>query len=262
MKKYLQFLKFAFKEQLEYRFNFFFGLITMVINDAIFLFIFVVFLSYFTGTWLTFGNFLLIHSIIAFQYAIVNWIFSNIWDLPNIIEEWKLDYYLSFPTNVLAFIASTKIKVHNIWDVLFALIAMIVYALFFQTWSARLFVGKWIFISLFALIFAAGLFVLVWSISFWLQRGSKVRDLFQSFFIVFGSYPPTIFQQKKLIFILVSMVGLYPGVFLPYQMMTGNPNIQNRLVLILASVAMFIFWIFVFYRWLRRYSSWNLVHQM
>lgn len=163
---------------------------------------------------------------------------------------------------MLAFIASTKIKVHNIWDVLFALIAMIVYALFFQTWSARLFVGKWIFISLFALIFAAGLFVLVWSISFWLQRGSKVRDLFQSFFIVFGSYPPTIFQQKKLIFILVSMVGLYPGVFLPYQMMTGNPNIQNRLVLILASVAMFIFWIFVFYRWLRRYSSWNLVHQM
>jgi len=65
--------------------------------------------------------------------------------------------------------------------------------------------------------------------------------LFQSFFIVFGSYPPAIFQQKKLIFILVSMVGLYPGVFLPYQMMTGNPNIQNRLVLILASVAMFVF---------------------
>lgn len=262
MKKYLHFLKFAFKEQLEYRFNFFFGIITMVINDAIFLFIFVVFLSYFTGTWLTFGNFLLIHSIIAFQYAIINGVFSNIWDLPSIIEEWKLDYYLSFPTNVLAFIASTKIKVHNIWDVLFALIAMVVYALFFQSWSVRLFVGKWFLISIFALIFAAGLFVLVWSISFWLQRGSKVRDLFQSFFIVFGSYPPAIFQQKKLIFILVSMVGLYPGVFLPYQMMTGNPNIQNRLVLILASVAMFVFWIFMFYRWLRRYSSWNLVHQM
>lgn len=262
MKKYLQFLKFAFKEQLEYRFNFFFGIITMVINDAIFLFIFVVFLSYFTGTWLTFGNFLLIHSIIAFQYAIINGVFSNIWDLPNIIEEGKLDYYLSFPTNVLWFIACTKIKVHNLWDILFALIAMLVYALFFHTWSARLFVGKWILISVFALIFAAGLFILVWSISFLLQRGSKVRDLFQSFFIVFGSYPPTIFQHKKLIFVLVSLVGLYPWVFLPYQMMTGEANLQNRLILIFASIAMFVFWIFMFYRWLKRYSSWNLVHQM
>jgi len=262
MKKYLQFLKFAFKEQLEYRLNFFFGIITMVINNVIFLFIFVVFLSYFTGTWLTLGNFLLIHSIIAFQYAIVNGIFSNIWDLPNIIEEWKLDYYLSFPTNVLAFIASTKIKVHNLWDVLFAVIAMIIFAIFFESGSARLFIGKWILISLFALVFAAGLFILVWSVSFWLQRGSKVRDLFQSFFLVFWSYPPTIFQQKKLIFVLVSLVWLYPWVFLPYKMMTGSVDIQNRLVLIIASVVMFIVWIFVFYRWLKRYSSWNLVHQM
>ncbi len=262
MKKYLHILSFAFKEQLEYRLNFFLGILTMVVNDAIFLFIFVVFLSYFTGTGLTFGNFLLIHSVIAFQYAIVNWVFSNIWDLPNIIEEWKLDYYLSFPTNVLWFIACAKIKVHNLWDILFALLAMLVYAFHFNDGEAWLFIIKRFVISAFALIFAAGLFILVGSVSFWLQKGSKVRDLFQSFFIVFGSYPPDIFRQKKLIFILVSMVGLYPWVFLPYQMMTGKSNVESRVILILASIAMFIFWIFIFHRWLRRYSSWNLVIQM
>lgn len=262
MKKYLHIISFAFKEQLEYRLNFFLGILTMVINDAIFLFIFVVFLSYFTGTWLTFGNFLLIHSVIAFQYALINWVFANIWDLPNIIEEWKLDYYLSFPINVLGFIACAKIKVHNLWDILFALLAMIVYAFHFHNGAAVPFMIKRIIISAFALLFAIWLFIMVWSISFWLQKWSKVRDLFQSFFLVFGSYPPDIFRQKKLIFILVSMIGLYPWVFLPYQMMVWKSNIESRLILICASIIMFILWIFIFHRWLKRYSSGNLVVQM
>ena len=262
MKKYLQILKFAFKEQLEYRRNFFFGIITMVINDAIFMFIFVIFLAYFTDTDLTFGNFLLIHSVIAFQYAIINWVFSNIGDLPNIIEEWKLDYYLSFPTNVLWFIACAKIKVHNIWDILFALIAMLVYVFYFYDGAIAFFIIKRILISVFALVFSIWLFVMIGSISFRLQKWSKVRDLFQSFFLVFGSYPPDIFKQKKLIFILVSMIGLYPWVFLPYRMMSWKASLQNRLVLVWASIVMFIFWIFIFHRWLKRYSSWNLVVQM
>jgi ABC-type uncharacterized transport system permease subunit len=50
MKNSLNILKFAFKEQREYRLNFIFGIITMVINDFIFLAIFVIFLGYFTGT--------------------------------------------------------------------------------------------------------------------------------------------------------------------------------------------------------------------
>lgn len=262
MKKYLHILSFAFKEQLEYRLNFFLGIFTMVVNDFIFLLIFVVFLSYFTGTWLTFGNFLIVHSIIAFQYALINWVFSNIGNLPNIIEEWKLDYYLSFPTNVLWFIACAKINLHNLWDILFALIAMVVYAFHFHDGAAGPFIIKRLIISVFFLMFAAWLFILVWSVSFWLQKWSKVRDLFQSFFLVFGSYPPDIFRQKKLIFIMVSMIWLYPWVFLPYWMMTGKSNVEMRWILILASIAMFILWIFIFHKWLKRYSSWNLVVQM
>lgn len=262
MKKSLNILKFAFKEQREYRLNFIFGIITMVINDFIFLAIFIIFLWYFTGTWLNFGNFLLIHSIIAFQYAIVNWVFSNIWDLPSIIEEWKLDYYLSFPINTLKFIVLSKIKVHNLWDVLFALVSMIIYAIYFYEWAWYIFVFKWIIIVLIALIFAAGLFIMVGSISFWLQKWSKVRDLFQSFFLVFGSYPPTIFKSDKLMFIMISMIWLYPWVYLPYQMIIWHAGIWNWTVLIVSSLLMFLIWIWIFKRGLGRYSSGNLVVQM
>ena len=262
MKKSLNILKFAFKEQLEYRLNFFLGIITMVVNDFIFLAIFVIFLGYFTGTWLSFWNFLLIHSIIAFQYAIVNWVFSNIWDLPSIIEEWKLDYYLSFPINTLKFIVLSKIKVHNLWDVLFALVSMIIYAIYFYEWTWYVFVSKWIIIVFVALFFAAGLFIMIWSVSFWLQKWSKVRDLFQSFFLVFGSYPPTIFQSDKLMFVLISMIGLYPWVYLPYQMIVGNASVRDWVILFVSGILMFLIWIWIFRRWLRRYSSGNLVVQM
>ena len=114
MKKYLKILGFAFKEQMEYRVNFVISMLTMVFNDFLFLFIYLIFVTYFTGTGLTMGNFILIHSIIAFQYALVNGVFSNIGDLPNIIEEGKLDYYLSFPLDALLFICVSKIKVHNL----------------------------------------------------------------------------------------------------------------------------------------------------
>ncbi|MFZ2150671.1 MAG: ABC-2 family transporter protein [Candidatus Absconditicoccaceae bacterium] len=262
MKKSFNILKFAFKEQLEYRLNFFLGIITMVINDFIFLAIFIIFLGYFTGTGLSFGNFLLIHSIIAFQYAIVNGVFSNIGDLPSIIEEGKLDYYLSFPVNTLKFIVLSKIKVHNLGDVLFALASMIIYAIYFYEGAWYIFVSKRFVIVIVALFFAAGLFIMIGSVSFRLQKGSKVRDLFQSFFLVFGSYPPTIFKSDKLVFVLISMIGLYPGVYLPYQMIIGNASMLDRIILFVSGALMFLIGIWIFKRGLRRYSSGNLVVQM
>ncbi|MDR0282715.1 MAG: ABC-2 family transporter protein [Candidatus Peribacteria bacterium] len=232
MKKYLQILGFAFKEQLEYRRNFFFGIITMVINDAVFLAIFAIFLSYFTGTGLDFGAFLLIFSITAFHYAIVNGMFANLGELSEIIEGGKMDYYLSFPVSPLLFLSTKSIKVHNLGDVLFSLVVIMVYVLVFQEGNVLLFIGKRLMIMLITIFFVMGLFILVGSVSFRLQRGSKVRDLFQSFFIVFGSYPPDIFIHDKTVFILISLVGLYPGVFLPYRMMIGETNLISRLLLL------------------------------
>ncbi|GHV25323.1 hypothetical protein FACS1894176_03510 [Bacteroidia bacterium] len=262
MKKYLQILGFAFKEQLEYRRNFFFGITTMAINDAIFLVIFAIFLSYFSGTGLTFGNFLLIHSMMAFQYALVNGVFSNIGSVSEIIEEGKMDYYLSFPTSPLGFLAITKVKVHNLGDLFFAVISMIIYVVAFCTGNPRIFIAEWLGVMLLSGLFVLGLFLLVGSASFRLQRGSKVRDLFQSFFLVVGSYPPDIYQRDKLLFVLISVVGLYPGVFLPYRILVEGSTLFNWVILALISFAILLIGVLVFYRGLKKYSSGNLVLQM
>ena len=262
MKKYFQILRFAFKEQLEYRRNFFFGIITMVINDAIFMVIFVIFLSYFVGTGLTLGNFLIIMSLTCIQYALIHGCFSNIWSLPEIIEEGKMDYYLSFPLSPLWFLSMAKIKVHNLWDILFGVICLVVYLLYFNEATTLWFSLHRILIMGITLFFVAGLFILVGTVSFYLQRGSKIRDLFQSFYLVFGSYPPDIFKHDKVLFVLISMVGLYPALFLPYQMLLNGATMTNWIILIGSSVLMFLFWIYMFHRGLKRYSSGNLVLQM
>ena len=234
----------------------------MVINDAAFLIIFAVFLSYFTGTGLTFGAFLLVFSLTAIHYAVINGIFANLGELPEIIEGGKMDYYLSFPLSPLPFLATKSIKVHNLGDVLFALIAMLVYVFMFHEGSTRLFIGKWIVIVGIAIFFVVGLFILAGSVSFRLQRGSKVKSLFESFFLVFGSYPPDIFLHDKTVFILISLVGLYPGVFLPYRILLGEGNLLSRLLLICMSAGMFLLGLFIFRSGLKKYSSGNLVLQM
>jgi ABC-type uncharacterized transport system permease subunit len=143
-----------------------------------------------------------------------------------------MDYYLSFPLAPLSFLATKSIKVHNLGDILFALISMLIYAFVFGEGSGWTFIGKRFVVMAIVVFFVLGLFIAVGSVSFWLQRGSKFRDLFQSFFLVFGSYPPDVFSHDKVLFVFISIVGLYPGIFLPYQMLVGEITLVSLFLLI------------------------------
>lgn len=260
MKKYLQFLKYAFKEQRQYRTNFFASIGTMIFNDACFVVIFVIFLEYFTNTGLTMWNFLALIAMSCMWYGIVHWLLFNVGRLPDIIEQWKLDYYLSFPVKPLYFLASTKIWITDIWDIVFWLICLIVYAFSFtdNTWIVIL---KWIWILILASLIILWIYILVWSISFWIQKWSKVADLFNSMFVSFSQYPPEIYESNKIIYIFMCLL-LFPWVILPYKMMVWSATIWQRILLIWLAIAIFVAGIRVFRRWLKRYSSGNLVHQM
>ncbi len=261
MKKYLQFLKYAFKEQRQYRTNFFASMGTMIFNDACFVVIFLIFLDYFTGTWLTFGNFLALFGISTMWYGVVHGLLFNIWDLPEIIEKWKLDYYLSFPVKTLPFLASMKVWVTDLWDIVFWLICLIIYAFAFSGQVATIVIAKGILIFGLSSTIILGLYILAWSVSFWLQKWSKMADLFNSMFVSFSQYPPEIYESNKIIYIFMCLL-LFPWVILPYKMMIWTATIWQRLLLIWFAIAIFVVWILIFRRWLKRYSSGNLVHQM
>ena len=261
MKKYLWFMKYAFKEQRQYRTNFFASIAVMIFNDTCFALIFIIFLWYFTNTWLTFWNFLVLFSMSCMWYGVVHWLFFNIWSLSDIIEQWKLDYYLSFPVKPLYFLPTTKIWMADLWDIIFWLACLVVYALMFADDSAISVIMKWIWTLLLWSLIVIWLYILVGSISFWLQKWSKIADLFNSTFVSFSQYPPEIYKEKKIIYIFMCIL-LLPWVILPYEMMIWKSTLAQWILLVGFAIIIPLLWIFVFNRWLKKYSSGNLVHQM
>lgn len=260
MKKYLQFLKYAFKEQRQYRTNFFVSIGTMLFNDACFTVIFLLFLWYFTDTWLTFGNFLALFSTSCVWYGVVHGLFSNIWRLPEIIEQWKLDYYLSFPIDPLYFLSSTKIWIADMWDIVFGLICMGIYAFWFAD-NSRIVLIKALAVLILTAVVIFGIYIIIGSVSFWLQKWSKLQDLFNTMFVSFSQYPPEIYRENKLVYVFMCLL-LFPGMILPYMMIIWATALRQWIIMVWFAILMPIVWVRVFKRWLKRYSSGNLVHQM
>ena len=261
MKKYLHFIKFAMKEQREYRTNFFASIATMIFNDACFMIIFIIFLWYFTDTGLTMGNFLILCSMSCMWYGVVHWLFSNVAKLPEIIEQWKLDYYLSFPVNPLYFLISKKVWVMDLGDIIFSLTCIAIYAFVYADIPTPIILLKWFTIVILSTIIIIWIYISVGSISFWLQKWSKIAELFNSMFVSFSQYPPDIYENKKVVYIFMCIL-LFPSIILPYRMIIWTSNLRQWLLLIWFCVLSLALWIFVFNKWLKRYSSGNLVHQM
>ena len=261
MKKYFQFMKFAMKEQREYRANFFASIATMIFNDACFMIIFIIFLWYFTDTWLTFGNFLVLCSMSCMWYGVVHGLFYNIWNLPDIIEQWKLDYHLSFPVNPLYFLITKKVWIADLWDIIFGFTCITIYAFAYANEPALIVLLKWFLIVILSALIVIWIYIIVWSVSFWMQKWSSIAELFNSMFVSFSQYPPDIYENKKIVYIFMCIL-LFPSLILPYRMIIWTTTLWQWLLLIWFCVLSLTLWIFIFKRWLKRYSSWNLVHQM
>ena len=203
MKKYLQFMKFAMKEQREYRTNFFASIATMIFNDACFMIIFIIFLWYFSDTWLTFGNFLVLCSMSCMWYGVVHGLFYNIWNLPDIIEQWKLDYHLSFPVNPLYFLITKKVWIADLWDIIFGFTCITIYAFAYANEPALIVLLKWFLIVILSALIVIWIYIIVWSVSFWVQKWSSIAELFNSMFVSFSQYPPDIYENKKIVYIFM-----------------------------------------------------------
>jgi ABC-type uncharacterized transport system permease subunit len=120
---------------------------------------------------------------------------------------------------------------------------------------------KWIWVLILSSLIMLWLYILVWSISFRLQRWSKIADLFNSTFVSFSEYPPEIYNGNRLVYIFMCML-LFPSIILPYQIMMNESTLLEWIILIWLCVISLMLSIRVFNRWLKRYSSGNLVHQM
>lgn len=261
MKEILNFMRFVFKEQLQYKWNFLFWILVMIINDLSFFILFLIFFTYFKWMDLNTWDFLLVWSLFTVYFGFSNWLIVNIVKLWEIIETGKLDYYLSFPKNPLKLILLSKIDVFGIWDIFFWFFAMIFYLVYY--WEVSLiFIFSWFILVIFWLIFVTWLYLFWWWFSFFLDKWSEVTHIFGVLLWTFWSYPSKLFKHRLVVYFGLWLFWLFPMSFFPYDILKWDWNLFKWFVVIFASIWMCYLGYRFFQIWLRKYASWNLVLQM
>lgn len=260
IKLYFSLLKIAFKQETEFKINFIMWIFTMILNDLLWILLFIIFLKYFVNSWLSLADFLITYAFATTYYGLIHWLMKNFWELNDIIEWWKLDYYLWFPIDSLLLIVSRNIWVFAMWDIFFGLLCIIIYIAIYAQLSILLLL-TWFLVIVITCFFTFWIYLIVWSLSFWFDKWSELKDIFEMVFVGFSMYPPKLFENKLFIFVIISWFWMYPAYFLPFKMIRYWSSLFDWLVLIWVSILTFFISLLIFKRWLQKYSSWNLIMQ-
>jgi ABC-2 type transport system permease protein len=258
MKKLFDLYKFAIKSAWAYKSNFIISLIAVIVNDSLFFLFYIIYLNYFNNWPLGITDFLLAWWIFTFWFAIIEGFFAKITELGEIIEEGKLDWYLSYPINPLKLISLSKFDPGASGDLLFSMIMFWFY--FFIKWFSLISIIKVIFVCIVWSFFILWLGILVGSISFFIQRASLWATYIYHIYWTIGSYPYKVFFKNIVIVVLATLSGLLPSGIL-WQLIILSPYFSYKeLIFFISSIGIFIFSLYVFNKWLSKYTSWNLVN--
>ncbi len=234
---------------LEYRVSFITQAIGMMLNNFIYFAIWIIFFERFkevrgwgiNDMYITFG-------VLASAFGLVALLFGNAFTLSDIINQGRLDYYLSLPRPVLLHAVSSRMISSGMGDFTYGFIS---YGLSGQyTWDGFL---RFILATLLAATVFAAFLILIQSLAFWFGMLSGFTNLMVNAIITFGIYPTTLFDNyaKLILFTLVpaAFVGAVPAEFV--RAFTW----QTLGELLLGAMAFLILAVSVFRLGLKRYKS-------
>ena len=198
---------------LEYRVSFITQAIGMMLNNFIYFAIWIIFFERFkevrgwgiNDMYITFG-------VLASAFGLVALLFGNAFTLSDIINQGRLDYYLSLPRPVLLHAVSSRMISSGMGDFTYGFIS---YGLSGQyTWDGFL---RFVLATLLAATVFAAFLILIQSLAFWFGMLSGFTNLMVNAIITFGIYPTTLFDNyaKLILFTLVpaAFVGAVPAEF-------------------------------------------------
>lgn len=234
---------------MEYRIAFLTQVIGMMLNNFIYFAIWIVFFDRFkevrgwgiNDMYVTFG-------VLASSFGLVSLFFGNSFMLGDIINNGRLDYYLSLPRPVLLHAVSSRMIAGGMGDFTYGFLS---YTLSGQvTWDG--FLRFILAILLGAVVFVAFL-ILINSLAFWLGIVSGLTNLMVNAMITFGIYPYSIFDNYAK-FILFTIVPAALMAALPAEFITQF-TWQTLARLLLGATIFLGLAITVFRLGLRRYES-------
>ena len=251
--KELKFLLAVWKTNLlsamEYRVAFISQVIGMMLNDFIYFAIWIIFFDRFKEVrgW-GISDMYITYGVLASAFGLVAMLFGNAFTLSEIINQGRLDYYLSFPRPVLLHTVSSRMISSGMGDFTYGFIS---YALSGQyTWDGFL---RFVLATLLAATVFAAFLILVQSLAFWFGMMSSLTNLVLNAMITFGIYPTTLFDNyaKLILFTLIpaAFMGAVPAEFV-------RAFTWQSLAQLLVGAAVFLFLAVTIFRLgLRRYES-------
>jgi len=234
---------------MEYRIAFLMQVIGMMLNNFIYFAIWIVFFDRFKDVrgwgindmYVTFG-------VLASSFGLVSLFFGNSFMLGDIINNGRLDYYLSLPRPVLLHAVSSRMISSGMGDFTYGFLS---YALSGQfSWDG--FLRFVLAILLGAVVFVAFI-ILINSLAFWAGMVSGFTNLMVNAMITFGIYPYSLFDNyaKLILFTIVpaALMAALPAEFI------AQFTWQTLARLLLGATIFLGLAITVFRLGLRRYES-------
>jgi ABC-2 type transport system permease protein len=251
--KELKFLLAVWKANLqsvmEYRVAFLLQVFGMMINNAIYFLIWVIYFDRFKEVrgW-GLSDMFVTYGLIASGFGLVSLLFGNVFNLGEVIAKGRLDYYLSMPRPVLLHTVASRSIASGLGDFSYGFVS---YALSGQfSWAG---LGRFLIGTLCAAAIFAAFMILVQSLAFWMGNSSYLSSMAINAIITFAIYPVTLFDNlaKLILFTLIpaALMGALPAQFVhTFALNTLTEISLGSLVFLAVAVA-------VFRLGLRRYES-------
>ena len=199
---------------MEYRASFLTQVIGMMLNNLIYFAIWIIFFNRFEDVngW-DVNDMFIKFGVLASSFGLVALLFGNAFTLSDVINNGRLDYYLSMPRPVLLYAISSRMIASGMGDFTYGFIS---YGLSGQfTWDGLL---RFILAILLAATVFVSFLILVHSLAFWAGVISGFSNLMFNALLTFGIYPITLFDNyaKLILFTLVpaALVGAVPAEFI------------------------------------------------
>lgn len=250
---YFEYLKCNLAQAIEYKTSSFSQILGMFINDFLWVAFWLIYFKKFPilNGW-TVNDVLAMWSVITLSFGIQSGLFLNLMQLPQIITQGQLDYYLNLPRPVLPHLAMSKISYTNLGDMVFGL------ALFFlidDISMKKFFI--YLMVAVLGSLIYASFIILIGSLSFFIGNSDSISSNLLNALVHFSTYPTKIFTgwTRVLLFTLI------PAGFLCEVPVELLKKFNWNSFILLMSVAMGLFGIAIkiFNIGLKRYESGNML---
>ena len=255
MKILLTYWKLNFLSLIEYKVNFLVEIVSMLINNFIFVSVwYLFFLRFWTIWWMDFWHFALLSCIMVLIFAIIHMFFVWYIQMWTMIEQWKLDSHLLLPKNILLRLLTSRMYGSAFWDLVYAFLLLI-----FVPNVTFVLVLKIILVAIFWAATYLWFLLIFISLSFFVWSSRNMVNWAREAILWPGHYPPWIFEWTILKYILMTIIPVFYVVFLPYELVF-NFTFKWFLSLLAWSSFFLFLWVYIFYKWLNRYESWNMLN--